>query len=246
MDRLKGKTALITGGTSGIGGGIALIFAGEGAEVFVAGRDAERGDAFAAEAGKRGLRITYCQCDVTRKEELCLLHKKLLNSGVHIDILVSNAGMLRTGALDEITEEDWDAVYDVNVKAAMYLCQEFVEELKARHGVILFNASINGLHHYIKGKKSYMYASSKAALIQFSRYVAKNYAPDVRVNCLCPGITETNLFTNRDFSRFEDCNLLRRMAKPEEIAKVALFLVSDDSSFMTGSVVVADGGEMIK
>ena len=76
--------------------------------------------------------------------------------------------------------------------------------------------------------------------------MAKNYAPDVRVNCLCPGMTETNLFTNRDFSRFKGCNLLDRMAKPEEIARVALFLVSEDSSFMTGSVVVADGGETLK
>ena len=108
------------------------------------------------------------------------------------------------------------------------------------------NASINGLQRYIKGAKSYMYATSKAALIQFTQYLAKNYAPDVRVNCLCPGMTETNLFTNRDFSRFKGCNLLDRMAKPEEIAKVALFLVSEDSSFMTGSVIVADGGETLK
>lgn len=206
----------------------------------------ERGNSFAKEAEKRGLQITYCQCDVTQKEEICLLHQKLLDRGTAIDILVSNAGMLRTGALDEITDEDWDAVYDANVKAAVYLCQEFIDELVKRHGVILFNASINGLHYYIKGKKSYMYASSKAALIQFSRYMAKNYAPNVRVNCLCPGLTETNLFTDRDFSRFENCNLMGRMAKPEEIARVALFLVSNDSSFMTGSVVIADGGEVIK
>ena len=113
-------------------------------------------------------------------------------------------------------------------------------------GVILNNASINGLHSFIKGKKSYMYATSKAAVIQFSRYLAKNYAPKIRVNVLCPGITETNLFTNRDFSRFADVNLLGRMAKPEEIASVALFLVSDDSSFITGSIIVADAGESIK
>ena len=91
-----------------------------------------------------------------------------------------------------------------------------------------------------------MYATSKAAAIQLTRYLAKNYAPEVRVNCLCPGITETNLFTNRDFSRFQDVNLLGRMADPMEIAKVAAFLLSDDASFVTGAIIVADGGETIR
>ena len=91
-----------------------------------------------------------------------------------------------------------------------------------------------------------MYATSKSAVIQFTKYVAKNYAPEVRANVLCPGITVTNLFTNRDFSRFADSNLLGRMAQPEEIAKVALFLVSDDASFVTGATIIADGGETIK
>lgn len=120
-----------------------------------------------------------------------------------------------------------------------------MDMLKMSHGVILNNASINGLHSYIKGRRSYMYASSKAANIQLTRYLAKNYAPEVRVNVLCPGMTKTNLFTNRDFSRFQDVNLLGRMADPLEIAKVAVFLLSSDSSFMTGSVVVVDGGETI-
>lgn len=91
-----------------------------------------------------------------------------------------------------------------------------------------------------------MYATSKAAVIQFTRHLARNYAPRVRVNALCPGVTTTNIFTNRDFSRFDDVNLLGRMARPEEIAKAVLFLASDDSSFMTGSILVVDGGESIK
>lgn len=246
MNGVNGKKVLITGGTSGIGGAIALELAEKGACVIVIGRNAERGQRFVATAKDSGLNITYYQCDVTKKEELSSLHNELARKQLNMDILISNAGMLRTGALEEITDEDWDAMYEANVKSAMHLCQEFIDEMKTNRGVILFVASINGLHHYIKGKKSYMYASSKAALIQFSQYMAKNYAPEVRVNCLCPGITETNLFTNRDFSRFKESNLLGRMAKPEEIAKVAAFLVSDDASFMTGSVVVADGGETIK
>ena len=162
-----------------------------------------------------------------------------------LDILVNNAGVLRTGSLEEITDEDWDLTYNTNLKAMLYVCQNFIDMLKDSHGVILNNTSINGLHHYIKGKKSYMYATSKAAAIQFTNYLAKNYAPDVRVNCLCPGMTVTNLFTNRDFSRFKGCNLLDRMAEPREIANVALFLVSDEASFVTGSVIVADGGETL-
>lgn len=197
-------------------------------------------------ARKEGLEICFYACDVSDKRQVHEMHKRILAEHGKLDILVNNAGILRTGALDEITDEDWDTVYKVNVKSVLYMCQEFIGELTDQKGVILNNASINGLHSFVKGRKSYMYATSKSALIQFTQYLAKFYAPNVRVNCLCPGITETNLFTNRDFSRFENCNLLGRMAKPEEIAKVALFLVSDDASFMTGSVVVADGGETLK
>ena len=91
-----------------------------------------------------------------------------------------------------------------------------------------------------------MYATTKAALIQFTKYLAKNYAPEIRANVLCPGITETNLFTNKDFSRFKDVNLLGRMANPSEIGKAALFLCSDEASFITGIELVVDGGEIIK
>lgn len=148
--------------------------------------------------------------------------------------------------MEEITEADWDYVYEANTKSVVRMCKSFMPMLKKAHGVILNNASISGLQTFIKGKRSYMYATSKAATIQLTRYLAKNYAPEVRVNCLCPGLTVTNLFTNRDFSRFADANLLGRMAQPEEIAKVALFLCSEDSSFVTGSIIVADGGETIK
>lgn len=192
------------------------------------------------------MKVFFMPCDVTDRRQLRNIHKWIHEKIGGIDVLMNNAGTLRTGDLKEITDEDWDAVYETNLKSVLYVCQEFIDELIEERGVILNNASINGLHNYIKGKKSYMYATSKAALIQFTQYLAKNYAPNVRVNCLCPGITETNLFTNRDFTRFEGCNLLGRMAKPEEIANVALFLVSEESSFMTGSIIVADGGEVLK
>ena len=182
---------------------------------------------------------------MTDENEVSALHKYVQENYCRLNILMNNAGTLITDALEDITDEEWDAMYNGNVKSVMHMCREFIGMLQSSHGVILNNTSINGLHSYIKGRKSYMYATSKAAAIQFTRYLAKNYAPDVRVNCLCPGMTVTNLFTNRDFSRFKGCNLLDRMADPEEIGKVALFLVSSDSSFMTGSIVVADGGETI-
>lgn len=244
--KLAGKVALVTGGTSGIGGSSAMLFAKEGATVISIARNEKRGKEFERVCRDQGLDVSFLPCDVTDREQLTDIHKGIQNKWGDIEILMNSAGILRTGGLQEITDEEWDIVYQTNVKSVLYTCQEFIDELANNKGVILNNASINGLHSYIKGAKSYMYASSKAALIQFTQYLAKNYAPDIRVNCLCPGITETNLFTNRDFSRFKDCNLLGRMAKPEEIAKVALFLVSEDSSFMTGSIVVADGGEILK
>lgn len=247
MDKMKleGKVALVTGGTSGIGGACALAFARAGARVVATARGIQRGEEFEAAAKAEGLSLEFYACDVTVRSEVEGLKKYIKDNYGKLNILMNNAGVLRTGALEEITDEDWDLTYNTNLKSLLYISQNFIDLLIENKGVILNNTSINGLHHYIKGKKSYMYATSKSAAIQFTTYLAKNYAPDVRVNCLCPGMTKTNLFTNRDFSRFDGCNLLNRMAEPDEIAKVALFLVSDDASFITGSTIVADGGETI-
>lgn len=245
MGKLEGKVALVTGGTSGIGAASAALMAREGAVVILAARNEERGRKQETEIINAGGKAEFIRCDVTQRDEVAKLRESVLAGYGRLDILMNNAGLLRTAALEDITDEDWDMVYHTNLKSALYVCQSFIGLLQESRGVILNNASINGLHHYIKGKRSYMYATSKAALIQFTKYLAKNYAPAVRVNCLCPGMTITNLFTNRDFSRFDGCNLLGRMADPEEIGRIALFLVSDDSSFMTGSVVVADGGESL-
>lgn len=245
MGRLDSKIAVITGGTSGIGAASAELMAKEGAVVILAARNEDQGVAEEWKIQGAGGNARFIQCDVTKREEIIKLYEMVKEQYGRTDILMNNAGVLRTDVLEDIKDEDWDLVFNTNLKSVLYVCQAFIGMLQHSHGVILNNASINGLHHYIKGKRSYMYASSKAALIQFTNYLAKNYAPEVRVNCLCPGMTVTNLFTNRDFSRFNDCNLLGRMAKPEEIGKVALFLVSEDSSFMTGSVVVADGGESL-
>ncbi len=245
MGRLENKIALITGGTSGIGLGCAERFAEEGARVIMVSRGEERGMAAEEMLRAQGMDVTFIACDVSSRKSVEALKQQVVEKFGKLDILVNNAGVLRTGSLEEITDEDWDLTYDTNLKSILYLCQNFIDLLQESHGVILNNASINGLHHYIKGKRSYMYATSKAALIQFTNYLAKNYAPHVRVNCLCPGMTVTNLFTNRDFSRFKGCNLMDRMAEPREIANVALFLVSDEASFVTGSVIVADGGETL-
>lgn len=197
MNKLEGKTALVTGGTSGIGGGSCLTFAREGATVISLARDEERGRAFEAEAREQGLDVHFYACNVGNRQQVREVHERIKAEVGEIDILMNNAGVLRTGALEEITDEDWDAVYQTNVKTVLYMCQEYIEELSARQGVILNNASIDGLYSYVRGRKSYMYASSKAALIKITQLLAKNYAPVVRVNCLCPGFAITNLFTNR-------------------------------------------------
>lgn len=246
MSELNDKVVLVTGGTSGIGGATVSLLAHDGATVIAVGRNEQQGYEKISELSEYRSKVCYFKADVSVSDDIKRIRDFIVEKYGRLDALFNNAGILITDALEDITDDEWDRSYDVNVKATLHMCQTFMPMLQKSHGVILNNASINGLHTYIKGKKSYMYATSKAALIQLTRYLAKNYAPDVRVNALCPGITKTNLFTNRDFSRFDNTNLLGRMAEPEEIAKVAAFLLSEDSSFMTGSIVVADGGETIK
>lgn len=162
-----------------------------------------------------------------------------------LDILMNNAGILITRNLEEMKEEDIDRIYQINYKSVVNMTRIFMPMIVGCKGNIVNNASIDGMQSYITGRRSYLYASAKAAVIQFSKICALNYASKgVRVNCLCPGITETGLFTNRDFSRFADIPL-GRIAQPTEIAKAALFLVSEDASYVTGSILVVDGGKSL-
>ena len=247
-ERFSQKVAIVTGGTSGIGLATAIELASEGAVVIITGRNSSRGEE-ALKTLEDALGPNPCefiQCDVTSMSDIEHLKEHVLTKYGKLDLLFNNAGMLKTAAFNDITDSEWDEVYEANLKSVLHMCQSFLPMIAESKGVILNNASNVGMHSYIKGSKSYMYASSKAALIQLTKNLAHNYAPDVRVNVLCPGTTKTNIFTNKDFSRFKDCNLLGRMAEPEEIAKVAAFLLSSDASFITGAVIVADGGEIIK
>lgn len=245
MKKLEDKVVVITGGTSGIGEACAKLFASEGADVILVGRDWNRGKSIEREIKEAGNKACFFKCDVTSeieiralKEQICSLYKK-------IDVLFNNAGIFMTSVLEDIKSEDWKKTFDANTNSVMYMTQIFIDKIIESKGNILNNASIGGLQSHISGRATYMYASSKAATIQFTKICALNYSNRIRVNCICPGVTETPIFTNRDFSRFNDSIPMGRVAKPEEIARAALFLVSDDASYITGSVLTVDGGASI-
>lgn len=241
MGKLDGKIVLITGGTSGIGEASAKLFVKEGATVLIVGRNKEKGETIETELQKYSKESVYFQGDITIETERKRLKKFVKENFRCLDVLFNNAGMLKTGSLDQLTEKEWNDVYKVNTVTPVFMCQSFMEMLIESHGVILNNASIDGLHSTVRGK-SYMYASSKSALIQFTQLLALNYANNVRINCICPGTTKTNLFTNQDYSRFIPNIPMGRVADSEEIAKVALFLISDDAAYITGANIVVDGG----
>ena len=245
MRKLEDKIVVITGATSGIGEACAKLFAKEGAKVIIVGRDENRGKQVEHDILSKGDYAEFMPCDVTIEEEVKKLKEKICEKYNRIDILFNNAGLLITSVLEEINGDDWKKIFDINTNAVMYMTKNFIDKIVESKGNILTNASIDGLQSNIRGRATYMYASSKAATIQFMKICALNYSDRIRVNCICPGVTETPFFTNRDFSRFNSSIPMGRVAKPDEIAKAALFLVSDDASYITGSVLTVDGGASI-
>lgn len=242
MGKLDGKVALITGGTSGIGEASTKLFAQEGATAIIIGRNVKKGEYVIKKIREEGGKADFFPCDITKQENVKKLKQDIIKKYDKIDILFNNAGILITNTLENINVEDWDRIFDINVKATMLMTQQFIDMIVNSKGNILNCASIDGLDCNIRGTKNYMYSSSKAATIHFTKYCALNYSDKIRVNCLCPGVTDTPLWTNRDFSRFNSGIPMGRVGKVEEIAKVALFLVSDDASYVTGAVIPVDGG----
>lgn len=245
MERLKGKIVLITGGTSGIGACMAEVFAAEGAQAVIVGRNRECGEKIAGEIKDKGMSAKFYFCDTTLEKDIICLKEQIAADYGCIDVLINNAGVFLTAPMEEMQESDFQKTFDTNVKGYFLMVKHFLPMLKDGGGNIINNASVAGMASFVDGKGAYMYSASKAAVIQFTKLCAKNYAPDIRVNCICPGVVDTPIFTNRNFARFDGKIPLGRVAQPWEIARAALFLISDDAAYITGAVLPVDGGMSI-
>lgn len=178
-------------------------------------------------------------------EEIKKLANYIKSEYGKLDILVNNAGILHTHKLDEITFDEYDLVFRTNFASVMFMTQQFINLLTRNKGNIVNISSIGGLQSHIAGGSQYVYASSKAAVIQFSQLCALNYAKEVRVNCICPGPTDTPIYINRNFSWVKEQIPMGYMGQSEDVAELVLFISSDKAKYITGAVIPVDGGASI-
>jgi 3-oxoacyl-[acyl-carrier protein] reductase len=241
---LTGRTAFVTGSTRGIGLAIARTLHGAGAKVAVVGRDETRARAVAAELGERTVGLA---CDVAHADQVETAIAAAERALGPIDVLVNNAGLTRDNILLRLTDADWDAVLDTNLKGAFHTTRAVIKGMmKRRSGRIVNVSSIVGLTGN-KGQANY--AASKAGLIGFTKSVAKEYASrGVLANCVAPGFIETDMTAalpeEARATLLQDI-ALGRLGRPEDVAGAVLFLASDLAGYITGQVLVVDGGMVI-
>jgi len=251
MQLLKGKVALITGGTAGIGKAIATKYVQNGADVIIFGTNKER--SLQALAEMEGAKIDPNQklschlLNVSDSGEVNEAVEKILKEFGKVDILVNNAGITRDNLLMKMSEDDWDLLMDVNLKSVYNTCKALTRPMmKARCGVIINISSVIGL----TGNAGQInYAASKSGMIGFTKSLAKELASrGIRANCIAPGYIETQM-TGALTEPVKEAIIskipMSRIGQPEDIAAAALFLASDLASYITGQVLTVDGGMVI-
>jgi NAD(P)-dependent dehydrogenase (short-subunit alcohol dehydrogenase family) len=250
--RFSAKVAVITGGGAGIGKATAVAFAQEGAAVVVADIDAKAAESVAAEIIAAGGQAKAVQADVSRSADAQRISAEAVEAFGGIDVLVNNAGIQTYGTVVDTDEETWDRTINVNLKSIFLVSKYCVPEIIKRGGGAVVNmTSVQGM---ASQKRVVAYAATKGGIIAMTRTMALDHAPDsIRVNCVCPGSVDTPMLRwaadifvpENPAGAIEDwgkLHALGRVANASEIAKVILFLASEDASFMTGSAVVVDGG----
>ena len=239
MGKLQGKVAVITGGTTGIGFAAAQLFVEEGAYVFITGRRQKELDEAVEAIGDN---VTGVQGDVSKLADLDRLYETVRAEGRRIDVVFANAGLGEFATLGSITEEHFDRLFNINVKGALFTVQKALPQLNDGGSIILTGsvASTKGTAGF------WVYGATKAAIRNFVRaWTVELNNRRIRSNVLSPGPTETPLVDHHPpeaIARIVSTNPMGRMGSPEEIAKAALFLASDDSSFVTGIELFVDGG----
>jgi NAD(P)-dependent dehydrogenase (short-subunit alcohol dehydrogenase family) len=251
VGRLEAKTALITGAGAGIGRASALLFAREGGAVACADRSIDAARSVADEIVALGGRAVAIEADVSRREDITRMVDEAIAVLGPIDVLFNNAGTGVRGKVHELPEETWDMILATNLTSVFLTSKAVIPRFLAQgHGVIVNNASSLG----VLASPAYpAYCASKAGVIMLTKQMALDYGPAIRVNCICPGATNSprmqrNIASAPDpvaaLKRVSDLNVaFGRLAEPEEIARAALFLASDDSAFCTGTALVIDGGQ---
>lgn len=248
--RLENKVALITGGTSGIGEAVALLFGREGAKVAITGRNESRGHAVTARILESGGQAIFVRTDVRHATECKRAVDATLRSFGRLDILFNNAGVFFPQTTLECSEEEWDLQIDINLKGTFLMSKYALEPMIAQGaGVIINNSSGWGL---VGGDRAVAYCASKGGVVLLTKAMAIDHGRQgIRVNCICPGDVDTPMLPEDARRRglewktyLAGCENrpLGRIGTPDEIAKAVLFLASDDSSFMTGASLVVDGG----
>ena len=243
MERLKGKTAIITGGAGGIGLAAVRLFRASGAEVIISDINEQAGAKAADETGAR-----FVKCDVSKSEDV----RKAIDACCgKLDILYNNAGVYwngRDGRITDIDEAVWEKVIAINLRSVFLFCKYAIPLLMKQGGSVINTASSAGM---IGIPDCDAYTATKGAIVQLTKSMAAEYGRyNVRVNCIAPAAIMTPMMrqSNPENSTFDEERFLklrtplRRYGTPEEIAKVALFLASDESSYLNGAIIVADGG----
>jgi 3-oxoacyl-[acyl-carrier protein] reductase len=248
MNRLRGKVALVTGGTRGIGAAIAKAFLDEGAIVGFSGTT-ER-SITAASAGFAGVGESQgFVADLSAADASQALVDAVIRRLGRIDILVNNAGVVSRANEWDVTPDEWDRVHDVNLKATFFVAQQAARSMRDQGGGAILNvSSIAGQHGGVAGSPAY--ASSKAAVIGLTKSLARRFAPHgIRVNCISPADIETDMTASwpaelRD--RLNSLTPLGRFGTTEEVSGAAVFLASDEASFITGQTLSINGGAFMQ
>ncbi|MGB3728518.1 MAG: SDR family oxidoreductase [Thermodesulfobacteriota bacterium] len=252
--KLAKKTAIITGGGTGIGKATANLFAEEGANVVITGRREDKLKEVVEEAKALGHTIDHFVCDVSNEESCKATVDYTIGKYGQVDILFNNAGILIPGITHETETEAWDKIFNINVRGIYFMSKFTIPHmLERKYGIIVNNSSVGGLKA-LPGLAAYI--ASKGAVTQLTRSMALEYAQlGIRVNAICPGTIETPMVTEGLLGRQEtqeakdaveqfmiSLHPMGRLGKSEEIAHAVLFLVDDNIGFMTGNMLSVDGG----